>query len=202
LEDEPTFVRAVKAVKRTMARDKHLQEAYISAVVSLVPNLSLLVSWGLNRPEVGVSLAFIVPGIGRITTSRWRLGQIFAGITLLVIGGVLGLPVSGLLIPYHSLLLHLYSPDVTHISRRIAIAALLGILSRDIVKIVTLKRERWERLRKEEIKRKEKMRGIFYTPGKPMKAVGNSVNARTVGKVMERDFQQGHTKPRSLFATS
>ena len=191
----------MKAVRRTIARDKHLQEAYISAVVSVIPNVSLLVSWGLNRSKMGVSLAFIVLGFGRITTSRWRLGQIFAGITQLVIGGVLGLPVSGLLIPYHPLLLRLYSQDITHISHRIAIAALLLILSRDIVGIVTLKRERWERLRKEEIKRKEKMRGIFYTPGKP-RAAGNSVNARTVGKVTERDFQQGHTKPRSLFATS
>jgi hypothetical protein len=203
LEDEPTLVRAVKAVKRTMAQDKHLREAYINAVVSIIPNVLLLASWGLNRAQAGVSHAFFVLGIGRIITSRWRLGQIFSGITLLFIGGALGLPISGLLIPYHPLLLRLYSPGIQHLAHRLAIATLLIISSRDIVRIVTLKREQWEKLRRKEIKRQEKMRGIFYTPRKSKGVAGKSVNGRTVGKGMERDFQQGaNINSRSMFALS
>ena len=125
LEDEPTLVRAVKAVKRTMAQDKHLREAYINAIVSTIPNVLLFALWGLNRIQGGVSFAFIVLGIGRIITSRWRLGQIFSGITQFFIGGVLGLPISGLLIPYHPLLLRLYSPETQHLARHLAIATLL-----------------------------------------------------------------------------
>ena len=115
LDDEPTLVRAVKAVKRTMAQDKHLREAYITAVVSIIPNVLLLALWWLNRSQEGVNFAFIVLGIGRLVTSRWRLSQIFVGITQVVIGGLLGLPISGLLIPYHPILLRLYSPDTQRI---------------------------------------------------------------------------------------
>lgn len=196
LDDEPTLVRAVKAVKRTMAQDKHIREAYVNAVISIIPNVLLLALWGLNRTQEGVSFAFTILGIGGLVTSRWRLGQIFVGITQVVIGGLLGLPISGLLIPYHPILLRLYSPDIQRISHHLAIATLTVILSRDIVKIISLKREQWEKLRKEEIKRQEKMRGIFYTPGK-----SKSVNGRTTAKGMERDFQQGgRSKLRSIFA--
>jgi hypothetical protein len=183
-----------------MAQDKRLREAYINAVVSIVPSVLLFTSWAVNRSQGGVSFAFIVLGIGRIVTSRWRVSQIFAGITQLFIGGALGLPISGLLIPYHPLLLLLYSPKIQHFSHHLSIATLVIILSRDIVRIVSLKREKREKLRKEEIKRQEKMRGIFYTPGKSKGVAGRNV---TAGKGMERDFQQGgHPKSRSVFALS
>ena len=201
LEDEPTLVRAVKAVKRTMAQDKYFRDAYINSIVSFLANIVLFASWGMNRTRRGISFSFIVLGIGRIITSKWRL-RIITGLTSVGIGGVLGLPVSGLLIPYHPLILRLYSPEIQHLSHYLAITILVVILSRDIVRIVVLKREQWEKLRREELKRQEKMRGIFYTPVKSKGVAGKSVSKRTAGKGMEWDFQGGYTKSRSMFASS
>jgi len=89
----------------------------------------------------------------------------------------------------------------------IGMVVLFGIFVRDGVMIIQLKLEQVENQKREERKRQEKLRGIFYTPGK-----GTSSSVRTGGgrslsavggaseKVGKREGGSGREKSKSMFA--
>jgi hypothetical protein len=171
LDDEPTLVRAVKSVKRSMARNQHLQNRYLSLTTSLIPNLVMIFS---RATRGGISISFIIFGVGRIIISRWRIGMISLGICAFIFGCILGLPISGLMIPYHPFLLRVYNPAFQYSIHLVGVIILLVILARDVVFIVTLKYYEWKKLKREEEQRQQKLRGIFYTPVKSKRDRGNT----------------------------
>jgi hypothetical protein len=179
LEDEPTLVRAVKAVKRTMAQDHVLRDGYFNTITSLLSVIVVLISYWTNRLYGGVSIAFILLGIGRICNSRRKLTRIGLGISSILFGMGLGLPISGFEIPYHPILLRIYHPTIQSLTHNVGIILLQSILFRDIGIVIAMKLAQWRRLKEEEIKRQEKLRGIFYTP---KKAKGGGVSGgRNIG---------------------
>ena len=185
LDDEPTLVRAVKAVKRTVARNRHFQKAYIALVISLIAVIVLLSFRGSQK---GVSLSLIVFGTGRVFFSNWRVIPIFTGLFTIDFGVFLGIPVSGLEIPYHPLLLRIYHPTNQFASCALGLIFLFSVLCRDIFILVTLKLERWKKQNQEKEERERKLRGIFYTPVKkdgrndPTQFGWNEGNARARNK--------------------
>jgi hypothetical protein len=166
LEDEPTLVRAVKAVKRTMARDERVKRGYISLTISSLANLIVFVAWFAGGSRMGVAFAYIGLGVGWILTSQREVLTMAGGGLAVVFGMVFLLPVSGVHVPYHPFLLRLYHPSIQSLLQRVGVFVLLVVMARDIMTIVNLKLEQWRLAKMEEERRQEKMRGIFYTPVK------------------------------------
>ena len=187
-----------------MAQDRHLKEAYITLITSLLPNMLIFVSWVVDQTREGVSCALIIMGIGWILSSRRRIGTIIMGAIVILFGIGLGIPVSGLVLPFHPILLRLYSPTTQFLSHHLAITALLIIFTRNIFTIITLKQEQWNKLRREEIARQEKMKGIFYTPTKSRgPTTERSITARNVARGGTRERNGfGYMKPRNVFTLS
>lgn len=191
LDDEPTLVRAVKSVKRSMERNVLLQESIIAASISCVASIVGLIFWR----SVGIPLAFLVWGVVRVGLSRGRRwGSIVGGVVAMVFVVWIGFPFTGLEVPYHWFLLVAHHPSIQVLAHRIGGAVLLVILGRDIMKVVQIKMEQRRKVKEEEEARQQKMRGIFYTPQKGKG--GRSVSEKTVGK------RTGlHTKSRSMFVS-
>lgn len=181
LEDEPTLVRAVKAVKRSMAQDERLRDGYIVLMTSLFANIGSLIAWWIGRIQVGVCVGFIAVGVGRIGVSRGRLSRVIIGLGAIILGVGVGIPVSGLNIPRHPLVLRLYTPPVQSLLYRVTISLLVVIFTYDVSAIIQLKREKWKKLKAEEKKRQQRMRGIFYTPVKSKGKQGRSAISRGGG---------------------
>ena len=175
LEDEPTLVRAVKAVKRSMARDEGLRRGYVSLAVSGIINAILVMSWIYGWISGGVILGFMILGMKEILDSRTGAGDkggirtwrsIAMGSLSILFSTMLLLPSTGLQVPYHPLLLNIYSPPIQTLVLRLGAFLLVALLARDISRVVRLKMERWEAARREEERRRRKLKGIFYTPVK------------------------------------
>lgn len=111
LDDEPTLVRAVKAVKRNMARDKHLHRAYGQLAISTTATLLLGLAAKFSRFQGGLSVAYIAWGVGRVVLD-YRIPTFLTSILAILFGVLIGLPVSGLVIPYHPFLLRIYDPRI------------------------------------------------------------------------------------------
>ena len=190
LDDEPTLVRAVKSVKRSMERNVHLQQSIIALATSCVAGCIAVVWW----KSVGLPLAFLAWGVARVAVSRGRVGIVIAGVMAVVFAVWIGLPFTGVEVAYHYLLLIAYHPTIQVLAHRIGGTILLVILGRDGTRVVQIKMKQWRKVKEEEEARQQKMRGIFYTP---QKGKGRSVSEKTVGK------RAGvHSKSRSLFAAS
>lgn len=193
LDDEPTLVRAVKSVKRSMERNVRLRESIIGLSISSVAGLIALVFW----KSVGIPLAFLVWGLGRVAVSQWRWRSVLAGIGSLMFAVWTGFPFTGVEVPYHRLLLVAYHPAIQLLAQRIGGAVLLVLLGRDVIKVAQIKMNQWRKVKEEEEARQQKMRGIFYTPQKGKAAVGRSVSEMNVAK------RTGlRNKSRSMFAVS
>jgi hypothetical protein len=203
LEDEPTLVRAVKAVKRAMARDKYIRLAYFNVLTSLFANILVFICWITSQTRMGITFAFLVLGLARIGISR-NIGNILTGIHSILFGLFLGLPISSLEIPYHPILLKLYNPAMQSFLQLLGITLLFGILFRDVTIIISLKLEQRRKLKLEEEKRQEKLRGIFYTPVKQKKKVDGKVGERGLSLWNESSMDEGgrHNKSGSKFGSS
>jgi hypothetical protein len=199
LDDEPTLVRAVKAVKRNMARDKHLHRAYAHLAISTTATLLLGLSTKFSRFQGGLSAAYIAWGVARVALD-YRIPTLLTSILALLFGVIMGLPVSGLVIPYHPILLRLYDPRIQNTLRAAGAILLVGVLARDAAIVVTMKLDRRKVAAEEERKRQERVKGIFYA--KPAPAGGRSVNLwNGGGTVRERGRDGGHSKSKSMFST-
>ena len=158
LEDEPTIVRAVKSVKRSMERNNQLRKSIIALTISSVA--------GIVAAVVGVPVAYSVWGIARVAISRGRLSDLSAGMVATLFAMWIGLPYTGIEVPYHRLLLVAYHPSIQLLAHRIGVTILVVILSRDVARVVQIKTEQRRKAKEKEEARQQKMRGIFYTPRK------------------------------------
>jgi hypothetical protein len=176
-------VRAVKAVRRSMARDQGLRRGYVGLCVSGVVMAVLAGSWrgGWERGGVGIGVLVLVltrfggEGVGGGMQGNgvqgsgiqggWIQGMVLKSWSLLF-SIILLLPYSGFQIPYHPLLVKLYSPPIQILLLRLGTLFLVSLFAGDISRIVRLKRDQWDRIHREEEQRREKVRGIFYTPMK------------------------------------
>jgi hypothetical protein len=205
LDDEPTLVRAVKAVKRSMERDERVRERFMSLAISTFANICMGIGRYIQRTRTGLSIGLLATGIGRLLSSRLRWTIILESMVLSTLGGVLVLPSS--VTPYA-----LDSPVITLLLKHVGTASLLVTLTHDITNLITLKLERRAKQKRDEIARQEKMRGIFYTPVKPKSAATRSVSFRGGGGAAIRGIgnsgmgngkgelgSSGHSKPRSMF---
>ena len=200
LDDEPTLVRAVKAVKRNMARDKHLHRAYAQLALSSATTLLLGLSAKLSRFQGGLGTAYIAWAVGRVVLD-YRIPTVLTSILSMVFGVVMGLPVSGVVIPYHPVLLRLYDPRIQKALRVAGAILLVGVLARDIAILVTMKLDRRRVAAEEERKREKRMKGIFYA--KPAPTGGRSVSLwNGAGSVRDRGRDGGHSKSKSMFSTA
>src|SRR5579859_4238690 len=177
LDDEPTLVRAVKRIKRNMARDERVREGYTSLAVSGFAVLLGLLGWGVGWMKVAVCLALLHVGIGRLMFGRGVVGWV-EGIMAIVLGLTVGVPLTGIEVPYSRFILRLYSPPIQMLLHTASTALLLISLARDITAIITLRLDQIRQAKRDEEQRQQKMRGIFYTPVKPGK--GSSSVARSV----------------------
>lgn len=199
LDDEPTLVRAVKAVKRNMARDKHLHRAYGQLAISTTATLLFGLSAKFSRFQGGLSAAYIAWAVGRVVLD-YRISTFLTSILAILFGLLIGLPVSGLVIPYHPILLRLYDPRIQNTLRVAGAILLVGVLARDSAIVITMKLDRRKMAAEEERKRQERMKGIFYAKPAP---AGRSVSLwNGGGTVRERGRDGGHSKSKSMFATT
>jgi hypothetical protein len=158
LDDEPTLVRAVKSVKRTIARNEKLKKAYFGLAFSGVASIAFIV--GIKyRTDFGVVCGLVILAGGL---------RSMVALVQLVVAGILGLPIIGIAVPYHPVLLRIYNPAVQVILRYFGAFIIIGQTLRDVILIINLKREEWETRKKEKRERQEKLKGIFYTPTKPI----------------------------------
>lgn len=204
LDDEPTLVRAVKAVKRNMERDERVRERVISLAISTFANICMGIGRYTQRTQAGISIGLLLTGIGRLLSSRLRWTIILESMLLSTLGGILVLP--SRVTPYG-----LDSPAITLLLKHVGTASLLVTLTHDIINLITLKLERRTKQKRDEIARQEKMRGIFYTPAKPKSVATRSVSFRGGGGTAIRGIgnsgmgnakgggSSGHSKPRSMF---
>jgi hypothetical protein len=196
LDDEPTLVRAVKAVKRSMARNQHLRDGYIDLFISFLATLIMFI---LRCTRLSVSIVFLIVGMGRVFLARgdWIRGMM--GVGGIVFGVAFGVPVSGVMVPYHRLIIWIYNPAFQSVVHVIAVTSLVMVLGNDVVAIVRLKVDEWRKLKKEEEARQQKLRGIFYMPAQP-KGKGksstswNSVQSTKFGK------REAYGKSQNVFA--
>lgn len=205
LDDEPTLVRAVKAVRRNMERDKGLHQAYVNVALSTIVSLILGISAQFSRFQGGLSGAYITWGIARIA-SDYTVTTLLTSVSTIVFGVIIGLPVSGLVIPYHPLLLRFYDPRIQGVLQAAGVFLLIGILAHETALLITMKLDRRRKAAEEERKRQEKMKGIFYTnPAKVRDitpAAGKNVSLWDgSGAIRERGNDGGHSKSKSMFST-
>jgi hypothetical protein len=199
LDDEPTLVRAVRTVRRNIARDKHIYRAYGYLAVSTITTLLLGLSAKFSRFQGGLSVAYIAWGVGRVVFD-YRIPTFLTSILAILFGVLMGLPVSGLVIPYHPILLRLYDPRIQNTLRVAGAILLVGVLARDTAILVTMKLDRRKMAAEEERKRQERKKGTFYA--KPAPTGGRSVNLWNGSEtVRERGRDGGHLKSKSMFST-
>jgi hypothetical protein len=164
LEDEPTLVRAVKAVKRTMARDERVRRGYINLAIAALANLVGLGGWVLGGRKVGVALSWLLLG-GAWSSTRLR-GGLLGGVAAVIFGLMIMVPALGVTIPYHLWIVRFYHPSIQSLLHHLSMFMLVAILGWDISVLVNFKLEQRRMAKMEEERRREKMRGIFYTPAK------------------------------------
>jgi hypothetical protein len=177
LDDEPSLVRAVKRVKRTMEQDERFRERYISLVISLGASLSMGIGWWIQHMKITVSSGLCVIGLVRIIQSRLRWTMISQGVVITLLGVVLQTRIL---------------PAIHLVLQHVGIILLVVITTHDITSLILLKLQVRNKRKQEEFARQEKMRGIFYTP---VKSAGRSIGFRAETQNVER----GHTKSRSMF---
>jgi len=189
------LVRAVKAVKRSMARDKHLHQAYVNTATSALATAVLSLATKFSRFSSGLSGAYVTWGIGRIVSNSHQITAFLTGIPAITFGVIMCLPGSGLVIPYHPLVLRFYDPRIQSVLQIAGVIFLIGILARDIAILVAIKLDRRRKAAEEERKRQEKMKGIFYTEPartRDVAASGRSVNLwNGSGRVRDRARMEG-----------
>jgi len=196
LDDEPTLVRAVKAVKRTMARDERLKRGYMALAVSTAASLLMGVGVWLGGLRVGVVSGLVMLGGGFV-----YLRSIALGGAILMMAWIFGLPMTGIMVPYHPVLLHIYHPTVQSCLQLLGVVGVVSVLVRDIVRVVILRRERAEKRKKEELDRQQKLKGIFYTPAKQQRSVrGASSGFAAKGTFDKKDPE--FRKSKSMFTLS
>lgn len=190
LDDEPTLVRAVKAVKRTIEKDQRLKRGYIALAISVVAVVLMGLGMWLGGLRGGVVFGLTGLGCGCMTQR-----SVFMSVVSLVVSGILAIPVSGFMIPYHPAILRIYQPGIQLSFQFLGVTMIIGVLVRDLFIIINLKREQWEKRRKEEEQRQQKLKGIFYTPAKQQKRAVSSGFPNTKGALEFR-------KSQSVFALS
>jgi len=190
LDDEPTLVRAVKAVKRTIEKDQRLKRGYIGLAISVVAVVLMGLGIWLGGLRGGVVFGLTGLGCGLMTQR-----SLFMSAVSIVLSGILAVPVSGVMIPYHPAVLRIYQPGIQRSLQFLGVMMIIGVLVRNLFIIINLKREQWEKRRKEEEQRQQKLKGIFYTPAKQQKRAVSSGFPNTKGKLEFR-------KSQSMFALS
>ena len=205
LDDEPTLVRAVKAVKRSMAKDKRLHQAYVNIAISTLATVILAVATKFSRFRNGLSSAYFIWGIGRIVSNYHQVTTFLTGIPAITFGVMMGLPVSGLVIPYHRALLQFYDPRIQTVLQITGVVLLVGILARDIVILFAIRIDRRRKAEEEERKRQEKIKGIFFTKPVGTRDVATSGRGASLwngsGKVTDGRRDGGSSKSKSMFST-
>lgn len=133
LEDEPTLVRAVKSVKRTMAKNEKLKRVYTALTFSAAAtSVAILLLFSI---KLAVIVALVV----------LQFRSVAATVVILAFSV---LP----LFDHPSTLLE-------YIGGTLVISTLVY----DIIMLILIKREESENRRKEQMEREKKLRKIFYT---------------------------------------
>jgi hypothetical protein len=179
LEDEPTLVRAVKSVKRSLAQNEEIRNVYVNMALSSVATVIMTIfqfsEWG-----IGISLGFfgITQMIRAIVDKSIRFSAYTTVVTFVMGAGVATL--GTLLIEVKTATDGLFTRDlpvqrstIVRIISAVGGSIILSYLVYSIYVLVTLKLQQRKKAREEELKRQQKLRGIFYTPVKPEKGKWN-----------------------------
>lgn len=185
-------MRAIKAMKRSMARDERVRESYIKLAVSVCACIVVAFTKG---SRAGVSIAYIFCGGVWCIVLKWYVWRFIAAVMATLFGCAVGLPVSGVTIPSHPFFVRLYNPRFQLYVHYMAVIVLVVILQQDMVSSVKLKLDQWRKSKEEEEQRKQKMKGLLHTPSK-LAIEEMSVSANNTWKRIGE--KEGH-KSRSPF---
>ena len=183
LDDEPTLVRAVKSMKRSMERDERVKKIYLSLGIYVAGIIPLGTGFQMSGIKDGV--AWMALCIGPYLLIQRSLLTVFIGLVFILVGGVTSFSRFQVLVPFHPVVSRLYTPIAESIAlafasvvENIALAVVLAlwvfIIARDIASLVNLRLESVKKRKQEEEERQQKLKGIFYTPTKP---TGKAQNA-------------------------
>ena len=191
LDDEPTLVRAVKSMKRSMERDERVKKIYLSLGIYVAGIIPLGIGFQMSGIKDGV--AWMAWCIGPYLLIQQSLWTVFIGLVFILVGGVTSLSRFQVLVPFHPVVSLLYTPIAESIAlafvsavENIALAVVLAlwvfIIARDITSLVNLRLEGVKKRKQEEDERQQKLKGIFYTPTKPTKPT------KPTGKAQNANF--------------
>jgi hypothetical protein len=158
-----------------MQRDERVRQGYINLTISFMANAVIALSWYFGIFKGGVCMGYFIFGIAKVFLSPRHLLSLISGVGAIVLGVIMVFPVSGIVVPYHPILLRVYNPRIQFVGYIGGMIILLLCLGRDIMGNVMIKMDQWNKVKKEKEEREQKMRGIFYTPIKPKGGAQNTV---------------------------